>query len=313
MKKVDIIFDCDPGHDDVVALLAAVAHPEVFNILGITTVAGNNTLDNVTNNILSVIDHLEFDIPVYKGYATPMRRDPSPAAGHGKTGLDGPVLKPPSSKPQDKHALDFLYETLISRDEPLTIVAIGPLTNIGVLLMTYPEVKEKIEKICIMGGGIYTGNVTQKSEFNLWHDPEGAKIVFRSGVPIVMSGLEVCHAGGILHTEYVKLEGRGRASQLVFELYDFFSGNMKSKGIDWSPIYDLTTILQIIDPSIFKSEMFSIDIETEGDLCRGMTVADQRPFVKKESLNVEVLMDVDREAYIGMLFDALDILDKRYQ
>ncbi len=310
---IDILFDCDTGHDDAIALMVALAHPDELNLLGITTVAGNTFLENTTRNTLKVLGHLGFSVDLAAGYDKPMRYpiDVQPAA-HGDSGMDGPVLADPVAQPVAQHAIEFLRERILRNPKPVVIVAVGPLTNIGLLLRTYPEVKQNIEKICIMGGSLHTGNTLPAAEFNLYHDPDAAAIVFESGLPIVMAGLEVCYAGSILFSEYEAFANGGKASKLVYDILEYFSNYCRERDLTSSPIFDMTTVIQLLHPELFETEMFHIDIETEGKYCRGMTVADTRFLLTPKQKNVEVLMGIkDRDAFIGVLNESLRRLDAR--
>ena len=175
----NVIIDCDPGHDDAIAIIVALANSEKLNVLGITTVAGNTTLDNATKNALRVLQICGKDIPVSMGYSDPLLNKVQTAAFvHGESGMDGPELFEPQLKPTGKHAIEFLKETIENSLEKVTLIPLGPLTNIGVLLKTYPQLIEKIDVVSIMGGSIYGGNILPKAEFNIYQDPEAAKMVF---------------------------------------------------------------------------------------------------------------------------------------
>lgn len=305
-----VIFDCDPGHDDIIAIMVALAHPESFRILGATTVAGNQTIEKVTSNLLRVQTLLGVDFPVARGCSRPLRRaaEPQPA-GHGETGLDGPVLPEADRSVVSQGAVEFLYNSLMQSEQRVIIFALGPLTNIACLLIEHPEAAAKIEKLELMGGSLYSGNIIPRAEFNIYHDPEAARLVFESGIPIVMSGLEVCSAGSIINSEYEPLKNGGRASRLAFDLLEFFSQYGRRRGMDSSPIFDMTPVIHTLMPELFTSKHYHIDIETEGRLCRGMTVADFSPF-RDRSLDVtEVLTGVKRSEFIEVLLSSLSRLD----
>ena len=301
-----IIIDCDPGHDDVMAIITAITGE--FDILGITTVAGNNTVDNVTNNILNVLDYLNIDIPVYKGASRPLVKEPEPQPlAHGENGLGGPTFSSRNNKEKDIDALSFLKETL-EKEDKVTIVALAPLTNIALLLNEYPNLKEKIECIALMGGSIYSGNIQKRSEFNIYHDPEAAKIVFDSGLNIVMAPLEVCYAGKIYLSEYKALANGGRVSKLVFELMEFYCQYAVNRGWDSTAIFDLVPVVYLMHPEYFKGKYMDVSIELNGEYCRGMTICDEN----KNSKTL-VLEDCDRDNFIKELFKAIEILDNKYE
>lgn len=306
-----ILFDCDPGHDDAIALLVMLAHPEQFHILGITTVAGNQTVDKVTNNALRLLDYLGYaQIPVSRGAERPLRREPEPQPeAHGVSGMDGPVLPEPTTPVTGKHAVTFLRETLLTQAEPVTLLATGPLTNVALLLQVFPEAREKIDRICLMGGSLTTGNILPKAEFNIYHDPDAARIVFRSGIPIVMSGLEICYDAAIPLKAYEALRDEGgKASRLTCDLLDFFSGYSRGRGLDTTPVFDLTPVIELMAPELFTSEAYCVDVETEGELCRGMTVADFRPGCRAPK-STRVLTGVDRAAYVRLFQESIRRLD----
>ncbi len=309
----NIIIDCDPGHDDIISILVALAHKEELNILGFTTVAGNQTVEKVTNNILKVQDYLGISYPVSKGYDRPLIRplDVQPAA-HGETGLDGPELPEATSKPTGLHAIEFMRQQIEASSEPVTMICLGPLTNMGMFLRTYPELKDKIDCIAIMGGGINKGNILPKAEFNIYHDPDAAKMVFDSGVHVIMAGIEVCYAGSILLTETEELKNGGKASKLVYDLMVFYQGYAVRRGWDRTAIFDMIPVIYLLHPEIFKSEEMKVDIETVGEYCRGMTVCDTRGYPGEIENPKTVLTDVDREACIKVLLDSLNKLDQLY-
>ena len=309
----NIIIDCDPGHDDIIAIMVALAHKDELNILGFTTVAGNQTLDKVTNNLLKVETYLGIDIPVYKGYNSPIVKelDVQPLA-HGESGLDGPVLPEAINSAKDMHAIEFMKKTLLEAKDKVTFVCIGPLTNMGLFLKTYPELREKIDQIVIMGGGIYNGNVLIKAEFNIYHDPEAAKIVFDSGVKVVMAGLEVCYSGSILLTETERAKDGGKASKLFYDLMKFYQGYAIRNGWDRTAIFDATPVIYLLYPELFKSEEKEVYIETVGEYCRGMTVVDTRNRVTEMKNPKTVLVSTDREKFVEVIFDALNKLDAQY-
>ena len=308
-----LIIDCDPGHDDIIASMVAMAHPETFDILGFTTVAGNQTLEKVTSNLLKVQTLLETDYPVSMGYDVPIIKalEVQPLA-HGESGLDGPALPKAERKVTGLHAIEFMRETLKRSPEKVTFLCIGPLTNMALFLKTYPYLKEKIEAIAIMGGAVNSGNIRLKSEFNIYHDPEAAKIVFASGVKIIMAGLEVCYAGSIHLSEAEQANGRGRASQLFYDLMQFYDRYAIDRGWDRTAIFDMTPLIYLLKPELFETREYEVHIELDGEYPRGMTVVD---LAKTENLlhPVTVLWDVKREEFIQVLFDSLDILDRRYQ
>lgn len=307
---MQIYIDCDPGHDDVLAILLALAHPEQITIQGITTVAGNSTVENVTENIQKVLDYLGYSIPVAQGCARPLRREPEPQpTAHGKSGMDGPVLPPPISQLDARHAVEFLHEEIMQQTEQVVLVTLAPLTNIATLLERYPEVKGKISRICMMGGSLHGGNILPRSEFNIYHDPEAAKIVFDSGIPITMSGLEVCAEARTMLKDFEPLKHGGRVSRLVYELMDFYSGYARERNWDYTNVFDAVPVAELLQPELFSGKEYRVDIETEGDLCRGMTVAIAGEFKAPKS-RVTVLEHADGSRFSALMLGALRILDQ---
>lgn len=301
------IIDCDPGHDDIMALLTILAHEECFNVLGICTVAGNNTLDKVTRNVLQVEEYLGLNIPVYKGAVKPLVLDGVPQpAGHGESGMDGPILPQPEMKAQDLSAIDF-YKEVLKKEDDLTIIALAPLTNLAILLNEYPEARSKIRQIVLMGGALNGGNINKYAEFNIWHDPHAAKIVFDSGIDIVMAPLEVCYAGGILIKETERFRNEKRVSKLFDDLFSFYLRYAIDRGWDKTAIFDLIPVLYLLNKDLFISKKGRVDIILEGEDTQGQTI-----FVEGEG-NHTVLIDTDRKACMKILFDAIDTLDLRYQ
>jgi pyrimidine-specific ribonucleoside hydrolase len=306
-----IIIDCDPGHDDAIAILLALAHSDELTILGITTVGGNQVLDKITDNALKLLSYVGADIPLARGAAGPLMAPLiTGEIAHGETGMDGPILPSSLFQALDVHAVEFMASLIRGAEGKVTLIPIGPLTNIALLLTAYPEVKSKIECISLMGGGIGEGNMTSTAEFNIYVDPEAAQIVYRSGIPIVMSGLDVTNRAQIYPEEIEQLKQRGKASILVGELLDFYSIYSRKMGYDGSALHDPCAVAWLLRPDIFHYVDLHVDVETKGELTRGMTVADRRKKPDREP-NVRVLIDLDRDAFIRMITEALDALDRQ--
>ncbi|MBE6113574.1 MAG: nucleoside hydrolase [Erysipelotrichaceae bacterium] len=306
-----IIIDCDPGHDDVMAILLALAHPEELEILGYTTVCGNQLVEKVTANLAKVLTAIGKSGKIAMGCDTPLHYAPDPQPGaHGESGLDGPILPEATVKVLDKHAIEFMRDVLENSDKKITIVALGPLTNIAVFLKTYPHLRSKIECITLMGGSIYSGNILPKAEFNIYEDPHAAKIVFESSIPIIMSGLEVCNEASILHTEIDALQGNGKVQDLAHDILQFFSKYNRDRNKDRSPLFDVVPIMHLLHPEYFTSQKFPVHIEVAGEYTRGMTVVDLREPRDPNTLNAEVLTHCDRDKFMKVFLDALIQLDK---
>jgi len=294
-----IVIDCDPGHDDAIAILLALASPEV-ELTGVTTVAGNQTLDKTTRNALVTLEIAgRSDIPVAAGAEAPLRRELRTAAHvHGETGLDGPELHEPSSRPVGGPAADFLAELM----EPgVVLVPTAPLTNVALLLERHPDVHERIERIVWMGGAIGEGNVTPAAEFNAFVDPEAAAAVFASGIPITMIGLDVTHKALFTREHAERLRSTGRAGRFVAELSDFFQQfHERSYGFGGSPIHDAMAIAHVIDPTLVTTRHANVAVETRSELCDGRTVVDLRGVTGREP-NADVGVDVDVERFLELL------------
>lgn len=308
MRK--LLIDCDPGHDDAIAICLALAHKEKFDIQAITTVGGNQTIEKVTMNALKIVELLGEDIDVIAGASGPLVKAlETGAEAHGSTGMDGPILPEPAKKVLQAFAPEHLAKLLRESEDKMTIVALGPLTNIALLLKAYPDVKEKIEEITLMGGGLFEGNKTSAAEFNIYVDPEAAKIVFDSGIPIAMSGLDVTNKAYTLQEEYQHLKTGGKVSVFVSDLLDFYFKYSLLHGHIGSAIHDACAIMYLVRPDIYQWKDYHVDVVVSDDVCRGMTLADTRPKTDKPA-NVKVLLDVDREAYLKELMAAFETLDK---
>jgi pyrimidine-specific ribonucleoside hydrolase len=301
-----IVIDCDPGHDDAIAILLALASPEV-ELRGITTVAGNQTLDKTTRNALRVLELVgRTDIPVAAGAAAPLKRTLRVAANvHGESGLDGPDLREPTTKPIAGHAADVLAEWL---EPSVVLVPTGPLTNVALLFERHPDVKERLERIVWMGGAIAEGNVTPAAEFNAFVDPEAAAAVFGSGIPVTMIGLDITHKALFTRTHADRLRGTGRAGKAVAELSDFFQRFHESRyGFDGSPIHDALAVAEVIDPTLVTRLECNVEIETASEYCDGRTVVD-RWLVTDRPKDARVGIDVDAERFLELLVERISSL-----
>jgi inosine-uridine nucleoside N-ribohydrolase len=300
-----ILLDCDPGHDDAIALLLALASPEV-ELLGVTTVAGNQTLDKTTANAIRVLEFVgRSDIEVAAGADRPLLREQYVAADvHGETGLDGPDLPPPQSEPVTQHAVDFLAERIRGSERPVTLIPTGPLTNIALLLALHPDARP--ERIVLMGGAIAEGNTTPAAEFNIWCDPEAAARVFASGLDVTMVGLDVTHKALFTQAHAGRLAGR--VGEMVAELLRFY-GNFHRQvyGFDGSPIHDAVAVAHVLDPALVATVERNVEIETESELCRGRTVVDLWRRTSREP-NTHVGVDIDSVAFLELLIGRLNSL-----
>ncbi len=307
MTKRAIIMDCDPGHDDAIAIMLALAS-DTLEVLGITTVGGNQTVEKTTVNALKVLEKIKrTEIPVAKGKSRPLVRPLKVAADcHGKTGMDGPELPDPVTQPVQENAIEMIARLVRQCDRKVCLVPTGPLTNIAAFLLAYPELHAKIECISFMGGGVYEGNRTVYSEFNIWNDPEAAAVVFRSGIPLVMHGLDVTHRAIILKEEFDLFHNAGdEISKFMGELLDFFSifytGPLRR--LAGCPMHDACAVAYLIDPTLFTVQPAVLDLDVDGHYTEGACVADFREAVKSQA-NAVVAMDIDRKRFLEMLQNA---------
>jgi len=298
-----ILLDCDPGHDDAIAILLALGSDEV-ELRGVTTVAGNQTLEKTTANAIRVLELAgRGDVPVAVGSPRPLVREPFVAAYvHGETGLDGPDLPPPQAEPSPRHAVDFLAE----RVDGATLVATGPLTNVALLLALYPDARP--DRIVLMGGAIAEGNVTPAAEFNIWADPEAAARVFSSDLDVTMVGLDVTHKALVTSAHAEQLRSAGRIGKVVAELLDFYGVfHRKVYAFDGSPVHDAVAVAHVIDPTLLEVERLNVRIDCESELCRGRTVVDTLGRTGLEP-TASVAVDIDSERFLALLLGRLSRL-----
>jgi pyrimidine-specific ribonucleoside hydrolase len=308
MKKIPAIIDCDPGHDDAVMLMLAIGS-ELFDIKAIMTSAGNQTQAKTLRNALTLLTLLDADIPVYKGCDKPLFRELIIADYvHGEMGMDGPVLPEPNRKSESLSAIEAMAQILTDSSEPITIVPTGPLTNIATFLLAYPHLKSKIARISLMGGGAFRGNITPTAEFNIYVDPEAAAVVFGSGVPITMCGLDVTHKALVFQEDIDRFRAIGNRSGKAFaDLMDFFSifyRRERPELAGGAALHDPCAIAWLIDPTIFTSKPCYVAVEVIGKLTAGTTVVDFFDVLKQEP-NVEFVYDIDREKYINLIYEAI--------
>jgi inosine-uridine nucleoside N-ribohydrolase len=297
---IPVLIDCDPGHDDAIALLLALASPEL-ELLGVTTVHGNQTLEKTTANALRVLDFVgRDDVAVAAGADRPLHRDLFVAAYvHGETGLDGPALPPPQHQAVQQHAADFLADRITNARAPVTLVPTGPLTNVA-LLLERGDVSN-LERIVLMGGSIAEGNVTPAAEFNIWADPEAAARVFASGLEVTMIGLDVTHKAllGPPHAE--RLRAAGRVGGLVSDLLDFYGTfHRETYGWDGTPIHDAVAVAHVLQPNLVETKYRNVEVELESELCRGRTVVDVWRRTDRRP-NAHVSVDIDADAFLELL------------
>jgi non-specific riboncleoside hydrolase len=287
-----IIMDTDPGIDDAAAISVAINNPEIELEL-ITTVAGNVTVDKTTKNAMKLVKFFNADIPVAGGAEQPLIKPFEDAARvHGESGMPGYDF---GAEPTDipvNNAVDVLYHTIMANDEPIVLVPTGSYTNIAVLLTEHPDVKTKIEKIVAMGGAIGMGNMTSAAEFNVFTDPHAAEILYKSGIPVVMVGLDVTMKALLTQSTLDTVKSLGKAGEMLGTIFNhYYEGN--EGGI---PMHDVNTLAYLLKPEMYKTIPYWIDVVTEGP-ANGETVADIRGAYHDGKINAEVCVDIDADAF----------------
>lgn len=308
-----ILLDCDPGHDDAVAMMLAWGNPSI-ELLGVTTVGGNQTLGKVTRNALSVATVVGMhDVPIAAGCRLPLVRPVEIAPDvHGDSGLDGVELPEPAVELDPRHGVDLIIETIMS-NEPgtVTLVPTGPLTNIAMAARKEPRIVERVQEVVLMGGGYHVGNWSPVAEFNIKVDPEAAHIVFNEKWPIVMVGLDLTHQA--LATDEVAeriAAVPGSVSQFTLGLFTFFrKAYQDAQGFEFPPVHDPCTLAYLIDPTIVETVKVPVDVELNGSLTTGMTVADFRA-PAPEDCHTKVATRLDAPRFWGLVVDAIDRIQK---
>lgn len=308
----DIIIDTDPGQDDAVAILLALASPEV-NVLGIVAVAGNVPLALTQKNARIVCELAGFpDTKVFAGCDAPMERPLVTAEHvHGKTGLDGPQLNDPTMPLQDQHGVDWIIETCrAAQPNSITLCPLGPLTNIATALTRAPDIKNALQEIVLMGGGYFEGgNITPAAEFNIYVDPEAAKIVFGAGVPLTVMPLDVTHKALTTKPRIQAFRDMGTpVGDMTAAWTDFFERfDMEKYGSEGAPLHDPTVIAYLIQPDLFTGRHINVEIETTSELTLGMTVADWWR-VSDRAPNCTFMGDIDADGFFALLAQRLATL-----
>lgn len=305
-----IIIDTDPGQDDAVAILTALASPEDFDVLGIVAVAGNVGLNQNAINALKVVELSgRTDIKVYAGSDRPLRRELVTAEHvHGETGLDGPVLPEPKITLEEQHGVDFIIDTVRAQPEKsVTLCPLGPLTNIALAFAKAPDIAPRIAEIVLMGGAYFeVGNMTPAAEFNIYVDPDAADIVMRSGVPIVMASLDVTHQLLSTKTRINAIRNLGNKTGIaVAQMMDFYETfDVEKYGSEGAPLHDPCVIAYLLKPELFKGRQINVTIETTSELTMGMTVADYWQITDRPR-NTFFLRHADAQGYYDLLTERL--------
>lgn len=297
--KQPIIIDTDPGIDDAAAISFALNHPE-FDLKMISTVNGNVGIEKTTANALKLKRFFNSDIPVHRGASQPLLSDIVDASDvHGESGMEGYTFPEINESDLDStHAVEAMRDVLVKSETPITLIPIGPLTNIALLLLTYPEVKTFIKEIVLMGGSASRGNVTPLAEFNIYCDPEAAQIVFNSGLPLTMIGLDVARSSSLTHDTINELNSINDTGKMFHQLFKHYRGDDFEKGIN---VYDAYTLLYLLHPEHFDVQEADVQIETDGKLTKGASVVD----FKSQFPNTTVVMSVQANIFKQMFIDAL--------
>lgn len=309
MKKHNIILDCDPGHDDAVALMLAGNH-ETINLLGVTVESGNQTLEKTAFNTLNLVQYLNLDVPVCLGVDSPLIRHVEVAEKiHGESGLDGFTFPPLKKQADKRHAVEFIIEALENANDPITLVTTGPLTNIALVYKLRPDLITKIEQHVLMGGSVGSGNVSAAAEFNILCDPEAAHIVFNADVKRVMVGLDVTRQVKVLPAIVDRMETiNNHVSDLFVKLMRVYNENqLKVFGLPGGPLHDPVTVAYLIDPSILTLTHASCTIDTSKGPSYGRTNCDLFDYLG-EKKNTYVATGIDGTKFWNIIETTL----KRY-
>jgi len=304
-----IILDCDPGHDDAIAMLLAWGNPEI-DLVGVTTVMGNQTIEKVTRNALAVARVAGITgVPFARGAHRPLVREVEVAdAIHGESGLDGPVLPEPVIELDPRHAVDFIIDTVMASEVgEITLVPTGALTNIALAVRKEPRIAERVKQVVLMGGGVNVGNWSATSEFNIVIDPEAAHIVFNEKWPLTMVGLDLTHEALATPSVAEAIAAVGTApARFVGELLEFFGETYRDQqGFDYPPVHDPCAVAFVIDPTVMEVVRVPLDIELAGTLTLGMTVADFREAAPADC-TTQVARRLDHPKFWALVVDALE-------
>lgn len=299
--KRPVIIDCDPGTDDTIALVMAFAAEEL-DIKAVTTVAGNQTADKTAVNGRKIVSYLNKDVPVAQGADKPIMRPLVTAAHvHGESGM-GPVELPEASIPElEIKAWDLFYKLTVDKGEKVHLITLGPLSNVAMALMKYPSLQEGIEGITMMAGSSGYGNDTPAAEYNIYADPEAARIVFDSGIPITMVGLDCTHKALLTKEEIDSMASTpGTGAKLAQDMMNHIYGFATRFGFDGAVMHDPSAVAAVIQPELIKTEPYHVVVETKGKYTTGKTVVDVMRVTKKEP-NVNVALDIDREGFVHLV------------
>ena len=309
MTPLPIILDCDPGHDDAIALLLTLASPEL-ELLGVTTVSGNQTLDKTTANALRILEFVgRTDVPVHAGADVPLLRPQDVAAHvHGESGLDGPELPAATTRAREQHAVDFIADQIRARHGNVTLVPTGPLTNIALLFALHPDAVP--ERIVLMGGAVGEGNRTPAAEFNIWADPEAAQRVFAAGLDTTMIGLDATHNALITDDHTERLRAAGRVGAMVAQLMDFYSRfhRVRYPELAGSPMHDPVCIAHLLEPGLVDVRRAYIEVDCSTGPSWGRTNVDWRGREHFPAPNAQVGLDIDGHRFGELVVERIGSL-----
>ena len=306
MKRQKLILDCDPGHDDAIAIMLAANSPRL-ELLGVTTVAGNQTLDKTQRNACRVVQWLGVDVPVYAGCDRPMVREPRAAGDiHGESGLDGPVFPPLRKSVEPEHAVQFIIRTLMASEGDVVMVTTGPMTNLAMAMRLEPRIVGRIQRIVLMGGSYTNGNVTPAAEFNIVSDAEAAHVCFSSGRPVTMVGLDVTRKV-LCYPEIVERMAKVDtcAARLFVELMRFFCRTQKEVyGMEGGPLHDPVTIASLLDPALLTTKPMNVQIDLRSTQSYGRTNCDYFGYLGLPA-TADVAVDIDVERFWNIIEEGL--------
>ena len=316
MTRRRLIIDCDPGHDDFAAI-ALAATSVGLEIEAITTVCGNAPIERTTANALAIVGALGVPIPVYSGAVAPLlQRYEFPAAFHGVTGLDsvGATLPPPRQGVTPGHAALEIIARVNAAPGEITLVALGPMTNLALALALDPDVATKVRELVFMGGGLSGGNVTARAEFNVWADPEAAALVLRSGIKATMFGLDVTNRAWLDGDDLARLKAAVAAPNPVSDIIQFYterSGDVAAGRAPGPSLHDTCPVAWLVDPTLFETESLPVTVDTTGGPHYGATDADRRPWAPPHHQRIDVALELDQPRLARLVTDALIDVAKR--
>lgn len=311
MEKRKVILDCDPGHDDAIAIMLA-GKSKAIDLLGVVTVAGNQTLEKTVKNSLNVCQFLGLDVPVYKGSPRPLVREKPVIADdiHGESGLEGPTFDPLTRMPEEKRGVLYIVDTLMQSEGDITVVTTGPMTDLALAMRIEPQIIPKICEIVLMGGSYQNGNVTPAAEFNIMADADAAHIVFTCGRPITMVGLDVTRKALCYPSIVERMKAhQNPAGKLFADLMGFFNKTQKEVfGWDGGPLHDPITITYLIDPSVITTKPMFSQVDIRSEQSYGRTNCDYFGYLQKEP-NVNVAIDIDIEKFWDIVEQTIKLYD----